>query len=149
MANLGFGPRFVERLQKGDIRKVFHIITFNLKVDSGEVVSVDDRTPSDGVFQVEYVNVLTNEPVKVQIKDTFTNRNWFSDYTYAQAFAGDGKSAGFLPSPILLNPSTQILVSATYDSNDPLSGGSDSAVGQIIIAGYILVGLMDISDIYK
>ena len=149
MANLSFGPRFIERLQKGDIKKVFHIITFNLDINSGEVVTVDDRTPSDGVFQVEYINTIINEPVKVQIKDTFTNRNWFTDLTYVQAFAGDGKSAGYLPAPILLNPSTQIVISATYDSNDPLSSGSDAATGQLVIAGYILVGLMDINDIYK
>ncbi len=149
MANIGFGTQFIERLKRGDIRKIFYIITFDLEVASGEVVNVDDRTPSDGVFQIEFMNIISNEPIKIQVRDTFTNRNWFSDHVYSHIVAGDGKSYGYLPSPILVNPSTQLVVTATYNKDDPLATGSDKASGQLVIGGYILVGLREVSEIYK
>jgi len=146
---VGLPPKLVQDIIQGNIRPRYFAMAFSIEVNDGESISVDDRTPSDGVFQVEYINIIASDVFKLQINDTFTNSNWFAEPVYYNAIGGDGKGYGYLPAPILLNPSTQIIVTASYDSTDPNTAGSDKVIGQVVIGGYVLVGLNDLMRYYK
>ena len=140
-SNLGLPPKVVEKLLAGEARKIPHLIVFDIEVDSGSTFQTDTRTPASGCFQIEFVNVGGSDIFKFNIKDTYFNQNWFDAPVYSYLFGGDGKSMGLLPCPVVLPPSTSLIISARYDSTDPNSGGSDKVVGQIILGGYILEGI--------
>jgi hypothetical protein len=145
----GLPPQLVQDIIKGNIKPRYFAMVFSIEVNDGGSVSVDDRTPSDGVFQVEYINIIASDVFKLQINDTFNNSNWFSEPIYSTAIGGDGKGFGYLPAPILLNPATQIIVSAIYDSTDPNTGGNTKVKGQVVIGGYVLTGLTDLLKYYR
>jgi hypothetical protein len=146
---VGLPPKLVQDIIQGNIKPRYFAMAFSIEVNDGESVAVDDRTPSDGVFQVEYINIISSDVFKLQISDTFTNTNWFSEPIYSTAIGGDGKGYGYLPAPILLNPSTQLVITASYDGTDPNSAGSDKVVAQVVIGGYVLTGLRDILSYYR
>ena len=140
---IGLPPKVIEKLITGRARKIPHLIVFDFDITDGESYQDDTRTPSSGVFQVEAINIGANDIIKYNIKDTYYNQSWFDAPVYSFLFGGDGRSMGLLPCPILLPPSTSIIVDARYDANDPNAGGSDRAIGQIILVGYILEGITD------
>jgi len=146
---VGLPPALVNDIIKGNIRPRYFNMAFSFEVNDNESVTVDDRTPSDGVFQVEFINIIANDVFKLQVNDTFNNSNWFSEPIYSTAIGGDGKGYGYLPAPILLNPSTQIIISASYNASDPNTAGSQKVVGQVIIGGYVLSGLADLLKYYN
>jgi|GEM_PF-2382306 len=137
----GLPQKVIEKILAGKVRKLPYTMVFSINLADGEQNTFDQRTNSAGVFQIEFVNVGANDIFKYNIKDTYTNQNWFTDYVYSFLFGGDGRSMGLLPCPILLPPSTNIIISAIYNSADPNAGGSDSVTGQIILGGYVLEGL--------
>jgi len=138
---LGLPPRVIEKLTKGQARKIPRIITFPFEVNDGETIQLDTRTPSSGCFQVEAINTGGNDVFLYNIKDTYFNQAWFDSEVYNFLMGGDGRSMGLLPCPVILPPSTQIIVNIRYDATDPNTGGSDKVVGQILLIGYILDGI--------
>ena len=142
-------PDVIQKIYAGKIKKVPYVLVFEFEnLASGTNAVIQERTPSDGVFQIEYINIQSNDLGKFSIYDTFHNRNWFTQPTYFSLIGGKGTSYGFLPCPILIPASTDIKVEVSYDSNDPNTGNATAISGQIILGGYILQGLR-YEDIYK